>query len=423
MQNKMFFRTILLLLFVNLKLYAIDGKIKVFMTTQESIYTSQKITVAVEILSSAFSITDARITFPASDKYIIQAPQSASYLGQEEVDGEDWQMVHYDYEVYALKAGKIEIPSVSVSFTASMGYGQPKKEFDLKSDALSFDVKVPEGVDKGQFVLVTDNFKLSSKVKPEITKLIIGDAVELSITQSAHDVPDLLLTPIAYSSNAFLRVYGKEPQLESGLQGKYDVSRTDRFTFVASIEGNVTLPSQEIIWYNPNSKELHVEKIPSLKYEILPDPQIAIDAKKAKQKQLLFYTGLVFLFGVMLYLLFASKIQQFRKERTRKFEQSEVGKFAALLSAIGSGDLSAVDRHFYIWLLAAAPELKGGGIKSIKMIHPSFAETLKAFYQGMVDPDIGFDSMRFSGELKSFREKLLQQKKSVEEGLPVAINP
>jgi len=423
MQNKMFFRTILLLLFVNLKLFAVDGKIKVFMTTQESIYTSQKITVAVEILSSAFSITDARITFPASDKYIIQAPQSASYLGQEEVDGEAWQMVHYDYEIYALKAGKIEIPSVSVSFTASMGYGQPKKEFELKSDALSFEVKVPEGVDKGQFVLVTDNFKLSSEVKPEKRKLIVGDAVELSITQKAHEVPDILLTPIAYSSNVFLRVYRKEPVLERGLDGTYDVSRTDRFTFVASVEGNVTLRAQEIMWYNPKSKVIHVEKIPSLMYEILPDPQISIDAKKAKQKQFLFYIGLVFLFVVMLYLLFAVKIQQFRKERLRKFEESEAGKFSTLVSIIDSGDMSAIDRQFYIWLLSVAPELARGGMKSIEMIQPSFAKMLKAFDQSIVDTDRSFDHKKFRSELKSFREKLLQKRKSEEEGLPVAINP
>ena len=72
-----------------------------------------------------------------------------------------------------------------------MGYGQPKKEFDLKSDALSFDVKAPKDVKENQFVLVTDNYSLVSEMKPEKKQLIIGDAVELSVTQKAHDVPPL----------------------------------------------------------------------------------------------------------------------------------------------------------------------------------------------------------------------------------------
>ena len=120
MQNKHMVK-LLLFLSLSLDLFAIEGKIRVFITSQDVIYTSQKMTVAVELLSSAFSITDARITFPASDKYIVQAPQSASYLGQEEMGDESWQMVHYDYELYAMKAGRIEIPSVLVTFTASMG--------------------------------------------------------------------------------------------------------------------------------------------------------------------------------------------------------------------------------------------------------------------------------------------------------------
>jgi len=414
---------LLLFLSLSVNLFAIEGKIRVFIASEDEIYTSQKMTVAVELLSSAFSITDAKIIFPASEKYIVQAPQSASYLGQEEVGDESWQIVHYDYEVYALQGGKVKISSVSVSFTASMGYGQPKKKFELKSDALSFDVKVPEGVKKDQFVLVTDNFKLSAEVKPEKTKLIVGDAVELSITQKAHEVLDLLLPPIAYSSNAFLRVYAKEPQLESGLQGKYDVSRTDSFTFVASVEGNVTLPVKEIMWYNPNSKEIHMEKISSLKYEIVPDPQIAIDAKKAKQKQIVSYIGLVVLFVVMLYLLFASKIQQVRKERICKFKQSEAGKFEALLSEIRSGDVSSVDKQYYVWLLSIAPELVRGGTKLIEAIQPSFADVLRELDLVMVEPEREFERMKFESELNSFRAELLQEKKRVKEGLPVTINP
>jgi len=294
MQNRYILKYFLLLLFLTSNIFAIEGKIRVSIPSQEKIYTSQKITVSVELLSNAFSITNAKISFPASDKYIVQEPKSASYLGHEEMDDEDWQMVHYDYEVYTLKAGKVQIPSILVSFTASMGYGQPTKDFTIKSDALSFDVKVPEGVREDQFVLVTDNFKLTSEIKTKNKQLIVGDTIELTVIQQADGVPDLLLTPIVYRSNEFLRVYEKEPLLESGLKGEYDVSRTDRFTFVASMEGNVTLSAQEILWYNSVSKEIIVEKIPAMEYEILPDPQLAIDAKKAQQKQVLFYVISIF---------------------------------------------------------------------------------------------------------------------------------
>lgn len=423
MQTKSLVKYFLLLLLLTVNLFAIEGKIRVFIPSQDEIYTSQKTTVSVELLSSAFSITNAKITFPASDKYIVQEPKSASYLGREEMNGEDWQMVHYDYEIYALKAGKVEIPSIQVSFTASMGYGQPTKAFMLQSDAVSFDVKVPEGVSKDQFVLVTDNFMLTTEIKPERKKLIVGDAIEISVTQKADGVPDLMLTPVVYRSNEFLRVYEKEPLLESGLKGTYDVSRTDRFTFVASMEGNVTLSAQEILWYDSKSKKISIEKIPAMQYEIFPDPQIAIDAKKAQQKQLLLYVLSVFVFILGLYIVFASKIRHCMQERKRKYQESEAGIFEQLLTSVKSDDLIAIDRQYYLWLLSIDPELARGGIRAVETIYPSFAEVLKELDEVMVETEREFDRMRFIRELKIFREKILQTKKSVKKGLAVTINP
>ena len=423
MKNKQTMRYLLLFLFLSLNLFAVDGKIKVFVKSQDAIYTSQKVTVSVELLSDAFSITDAKIIFPASKKYIVQAPKSAAYLGQEEVEGEDWQMVHYEYEVYALQAGKIEIPAVSVSFTASMGYGQPKKEFVLKSDTLYFDVKAPEGVKSNQFVLVTDNYSLNSELKPDKKELIIGDAVALSITQKAQGVPDILLSPIVYASNAFLRVYEKEPSLESGLKGKYDVSRMDSFTFVASGEGNITLPAQETLWWNSDTKQIHTEKIPAISFVILPDPQIAIDAKAAEQKKLMMYGLLALVVLSILYIIFVPKIRYYKEERKIRYKESEAGKFALLSTCVELNDAPCIYKYIYIWLASIAPEMTRNGFKGIEDVEPSFADALKSLDLALVNRNTEFDNVEFAEALKEFRNKLLVQKEEIKEGLPKTINP
>ena len=416
-------RFILIFLAFSLSLFAIDGKIKVFIKSNETIYTSQKMTVSVELLSSAFSITDAKITFPASKKYIVQEPKSAAYLGQEDVEGEAWQMVHYEYEVYALQAGKIEIPSVLVSFASSMGYGQPKKEFSLKSDTLHFDVKAPEGVKSNQFVLVTDNFDLNTELKPEKKELIIGDAVSLSITQKAQGVPDILLSPIVYRSNALLRVYEKEPSLKSDLKGKYDVSRTDRFTFVASAEGNVTLAKQEILWWNSSTKKIHVEKIPAISFVIIPDPQIAIDVKKAEQKQRLLYLAMTLVFLFMLYKIFGAKVRTYMDERKTIYSLSEEGHFKSLLESCQDNSVTNIYHTFYDWLEVADPELSRAGFKGLCEVQPSFCNMLNALETALVVPEQTVDSTTFTEELQKLRKMLLKKQHLKVQGLPGKINP
>ncbi|MEA2048359.1 MAG: hypothetical protein U9O64_07940 [Campylobacterota bacterium] len=423
MPSKICLKPFLLFLFLTLGLFAIDGKVKVFMPSQTSIYTSQKITVSVELLSSAFSITDAKITFPASNKYIVQAPKSASYLGQEEVGGENWQMVHYDYEIYALQAGRVEIPSVHVSFTASMGYGQPKKEFVLQSDALSFEVKVPKGVQADKFVLVTDSFMLDSELKPQNKKLIIGDAVALSVIQKAKGVPDILLSPVRYDSTAYLRVYGKEPELQSGLKGEYDVSRRDSFTFVANAEGNVTLPSQERFWYNTVTQMMHVEKSPEMTFEIVPDPQIALDIQREKEIKRLRYVALSFLLILIGYKSLWPILRQYRRRQKEMFNRSEAGKFERLLNSIKGEDISAIYSAFYQWLNVASPHMSRGGFCAIIVVQPSFENVLKAVESKTVDAAYPLNKIALIEELIKLRDTLSGQKKAESYALPAKINP
>jgi uncharacterized coiled-coil protein SlyX len=67
--------------------------------------------------------------------------------------------------------------------------------------------------------------------------------------------------------------------------------------------------------------------------------------------------------------------------------------------------------------------LARGGIRAVETIYPSFAEVLKELDEVMVETEREFDRMRFIRELKIFREKILQTKKSVKKGLAVTINP
>jgi len=399
---------LILFLLLSVHSFAIDGKIKVFIKSKETVYTSQKVTAAVELLSDAFSISDVRISFPSSGNFIVEAPKSASYLGQTEVDGTDWQMVHYEYEVYALRAGQIEIPSFSVFFTASMGYGQPKKEFELQSQALAFNVKAPEGIENNQFVLVTDNYTLHTEIKPEKKELIVGDAVELTVTQKAYDVPDILLRPVRYQSNALLRVYEKEPELQSELKGKFDVSRIDRFTFVASAEGNVTLPAQETVWWNTVSKKVQREKIPEIQFEILPDPQIALDAKKAAQKKSLM-TGLgLIILVALLYWLLSDHIKYYLHQRKMAYDESEKGKYEKLLKYVDEGDMAKIYRAFYVWIKTIHPETEINTFKDIYGLYPEFKEDFYCFENSLLSYN-DLDKIRCRSTLGSLRKRLLKK--------------
>ena len=413
-----------LFLCLTVNLFAVEGKIKVYVKGDETVYTSQKVTVAVELMTDAFSIGNAKINFPSSGKYIVQAPQSAAYIRTVDINGSDWQLVHYEYALYTLRAGEINIPSLSVTFSASMGYGQPKKEFDLQTEtALSVQVKTPEGVKADRFVLVTDKYSLKSEMKPEKKQLIIGDAVEFKVTQKANGVPDILLKPFVYRSSNKIRVYDKEPELKSGLKGEFDVSRTDSFTFVATAEGNVSIPAQESLWWNSTTKKVQKETIPAMIFEVIADPQIAIDAKKAEQKRMLGYLLLLALLLLLLYRLSAPSLKRWLIQRKKMYEESERGKFNTLTKSLETKEYSVIYSDFYKWLEVVSPDLSSRGFRGISEIQPSFSKSLSQLEEVLVDPQRAFDKTGFINELKKFREVLLKQQQDREQSLPQNINP
>ena len=334
----------------------------------------------------------------------------------------DWQVVHYEYEVYALKAGEIEIPSVSVTFSASMGYGQPKKEFELKSEALHFSVKSPMGIKKDQFVLVTDKYRVTQSVNPEKKELIIGDAVEIEVIQKAHGVPDLLLNPVVYKNTPELRVYGKEPLLQSGLKGDFDVSRTDKYTFVATVEGNVTIPEKRLVWWNSNTEKVVTDTIPARHFTIVVDPQIALDAKDAKEKTFIIYLGVIGFILLLLYHFLSPLIKEYRRKEALNFEVSEEGKYAKLQTSVKHADIPAMYTHFYDWLGTIVQYDTPQRIKDVYEQYPQFKDACQTFEDALLDPD-KLKERKCLKTLETLRKILLETEQENVFALGKKLNP
>lgn len=419
MKNKNVLTSILLFLFLTFDLFAIEGSVKVYVKNNDTVYTSQKVIVAVELLTDAFSISDAKITFPSSSKYMVQAPKSADYLRTEDINGTDWQLVHYEYVLYPLRAGEIDIPSLLITFSASLGYGQPKKEFVFNSEVLSMMVQLPEGVKAETFVLVTNKYSLKSELKPEKKQLIVGDALTFTITQEANGVPDILLKPLIYKSNDKLRVYNKEPKLKSRLKGDFDVSRTDSFTFVATKEGNVTLPSQELLWWDAKTEKLHKETIPSIHFEIIEDPQIALDVEKRKRNKILFSFALGSILLLGLYLIFREKIHKYIALRRYRYEESEKGKFDHLLKSIDKGNPSEVYGCYHDWLDVMENKDK---IEKYIQNNNEIKNNLLVFEASLVSRDV-FDKKAFRQAVYDLRKIYIKTSNHSQNMLVKQLNP
>ncbi len=413
--------------------FAVDGDISVYAVEKEQRFVSEEVVLKVDLKTTAFSIKDAKIGLENSGDYIVVAPKSAAFLETVEINGTQWQVIYYEYKLYPLHAGKITIAPIDIAFRASMGYGQPDSNFTFQSDALILDVRAPQGVGKEDFVLSTPSYSLKSELSPKlsetnITKIKVGDAIELKVIQEAKNVPDILLKPILFSENSYLKIYKEEPILKSKEVGRATIAtRIDSFTFVATKEGNVSIPSQTLIWWNPVKQVLHKEKTASLHLIVLPAPKsdaslTPSEEEKEDKPSPLNILFIIILIGVLYKLI--PTIQKKKTEKKLAYMLSEEGRFKRVLdSCEGSDERVKLYNDLYDWLKVADPNLSRVGFRGICELQPSFCDALRELEEVLVDPQQSFDKKNFINELKKFREVLLKQQQVRQESLPQNINP
>ncbi len=422
-------RIILLLIALTLGLFAVEGDYSVHMAEKERYFVSEEIVLKVDLKTTAFSIMNAKIGLENAKDYIVVAPKSAASLETVEINDTNWQVVHYEYKLYPLHAGKITIAPIDIAFRASMGYGQPDSNFTFQSDALILDVRAPEGVGKEDFVLSTPSYRLISDISPKLsetnaTKIKVGDAIELKVIQEAKNVPDILLKPILFSENSYLKIYKEEPILKSKEVGRATIAtRIDSFTFVATKEGNVSIPSQTLIWWNPVKQVLHKEKTASLHLIVLPAPKsdASLTPSEEEKPSALSILFILILIGVLYKLI--PTIQKKKAEKRVAYIQSEEGRFKTLLDSCQGSDAAALYHDFYYWLEVADPKLSRVGFRGISEVQPSFSKALSQLEEVLTVPELSYDKRGFINELKKFREVLLKQQQVRQESLPQNINP
>ena len=416
----------ILLILLTLSLHAIEGAVSAKVVPKERYAVSEEIVIQVDIKSTAYSMTQSKIGLENSPEYVVSAPKSAASLQTVDINGTDWSVVHYEYKLYPLHAGKLSIPPIAISFLASMGYGQESQSFELRTEGLSIDIASHEGVNADKFVLSTPYYSLKTTQNPTTDSLKEGDAFTLLMTQEAESVPDILLTPIRFESSEYFKVYTTEPTLTSSEnRGVSSVSRSDKFTFVAIKEGNATLPSQELLWWDTKEQRLHKEQIPTLHFTIIPQPKVKTqqeDTQSINSQKLLSYIAIILLLITLLYRAYPL-LKKRQKRQKELYNQSEAGLFETLQKSCQDADAKQLYRDFYSWLESADTELYRLGFTGIGEAYPFMADSLTKLESALSDEERGFESSEFCREVQRFREELLRSREDEESGLMDGINP
>ena len=255
------------ILFLPLALFAIESKVVLAFDKTQRLFVSQKFVVQLKVMSTGFKLSNLEVDYNHNNDFVIIAPESAAYT---DTDG-DYSVVVYEYEVYPLKKGRLTLKPWVVTYDVSMGYGMPMKHFKRSPKRKVFNVRSVKGYD---FLLATPRLRLTTTFSPTQSTFKIGDAIERKIVFKAVDVPDLLIPTIPLQDIEGLDIYPEEPRLSQKVvrEGRLVSTRIQKETYLFTQEGNYTIPSETLYWYNTKTKRVQKERTKRYSFSVITPP-------------------------------------------------------------------------------------------------------------------------------------------------------
>ena len=414
----------LMLLSVALPVLAIDARVRALIDQQEEAWIGQQVVLKVELLSNGLSFGDQSIRLPDIPGALVLEDTVSTVKLNESVDGDTWQVLSYHYQMFPQRAGRIELPPIDVAFTVSEGYGSEQVTFELQTEALSFEVRSPPGVDDPTGLVTTTDLNLTVVVSPDPPALKVGDALTRTVTRTAPAVSGMAFAPMPTPVIPGVAVYPKPPEVDDrSNRGELVGKRIESTTYVLQQDGELTIPGIEFRWWDPVAGELHSESVPALNLEVavnpdlIPGPVERMRELAEKRPWALFSAALIFVAAIAAGIrwLPAGLCRLRRWQAARR--NSEGARFKRLLRACRENDPVQAYNAYTAWL-------SGENAPTSTMLQvDGFQAELESLQAALVGQQSGWRADGFTREAKRVRLAGQQQARKRETRVLPALNP
>lgn len=291
----------------------------------------------------------------------------------ETIDGKRFTTLSYEYVVFPLKAGKLDLPPLSVDFESPLEGDYKGKPFHVTTKGASIEILPIPNNDHNYSLFVANNISVSESWSNKFIDLKVGDVLERTIRISTNGTLANMIPPIAFDSLTWASTYSGKPSLSQTLDGKsLSSERMDKQTYLLEKEGTYEIPEIQIHYYNLNNRKWMSKTIASREIIVADNPDLYVlktlqdslamgekSYSDTKSKTTLIF-GLsikrfLVLFAIICLTLIGliiliKKLFAWYKEYRVHYLASETHQFKLLIRAIKTQNPSQINDHLYQWL-------------------------------------------------------------------------
>lgn len=338
------------------------------------VWVGQRVVLQVDVLARDgwAQIKSAR-DFEVPGAYVVRLQTQGTRLN-ETIAGVEYAGQRYELSLFAQKGGKITVPTIPIDVEISRWGDQAGTEsHQLKTPALTFDLKIPPGAENLKGIISTTELKAQQQWTPPPQEFKVGDAVKRTIVLSAADISGMAFTPLVYPAINGLGIYTSKPAVEDrSNRGTLMGERKETVTYVFEKQGAYELPEIVITWWDLGVKELKKVVLPSLEVKIAAgvgaggehtSQSTPTDGRQIPMSRLLTVLVLLALLSAIAWR-FRHAMQSHWQTWRHACSQSEKAYFRRLREACRNNDSKTAYHRLVAWLNKTASDPGAATLKN-----------------------------------------------------------
>jgi hypothetical protein len=259
----------------------------------------------------------------------------------ETIDGKAYTGQRYELSFFPQRGGRIAVPSVEIDIQISQ-WGSPPQQQHVQSrtPVVYFNVQIPPGAEDIRGLISTGQLTAEQQWEPDTDHAAVGDTVVRRIHLAAENVSAIAFAPLTFTSSDLYDAYPQEPNVQDQYnRGILTGRRSETVTYLFKRSGTVELPAFAIIYWDPESREMHKANLASRVIEVAPASagNSSVSPTSASKGTSRYWIGALFAVPIFLAALFRKRLQARWTKWSQKRRNSEHRYFRQLLKAARTG--------------------------------------------------------------------------------------
>ncbi len=246
-------------------------KVSAWLEVDGPVALAEQVRMTIELATTTWFTQGTRLgDLQVAGAVVLQQQKLATNYVERRADGQSWTIQRWELTLYPQRSGTLTVPPLAVTLGIA-GEAGAKLSGTLLTEPLRVAVQWPSPLlsQDSQWLVASDYQASMQYSQPPEQALRVGDALTVTIEQTATDSAAMLLPVPVFAKPVHAQHYVAPPQLnDAAIRGAYSAERSDSATYIVQEGGTLSLPEQTFYWWQPSTQTLHTVVLPAQQWAV-----------------------------------------------------------------------------------------------------------------------------------------------------------